>query len=217
MKYLKNILVGFVVSFVGSIPLGYLNVIGFDIYNQSGLSSVIPYLLGVILVEIFVIYFTLVFAEQIMNNKKLLKYIEGFSVIFMFLLAYIFYASSNNTEAQSTVLNEYQNRTPYFVGIFFSALNFVQVPFWVGWNLYLLNGNWIAIDGTKKYFYVFGTLIGTFFGMLALILSLHFLTSQTDFFAKYLMRIIIPLVFVGLGVYQGIQFWRKYFCKGLRK
>ncbi len=217
MKYLKNILVGFVVSFVGSIPLGYLNVIGFDIYNQSGLSSVIPYLLGVILVEIFVIYFTLIFAEQIMNNKKLLKYIEGFSVIFMFLLAYIFYASSNNTEAQSTVLNEYQNRTPYFVGIFFSALNFVQVPFWVGWNLYLLNGNWIAIDGTKKYFYVFGTLIGTFFGMLALILSLHFLTSQTDFFAKYLMRIIIPLVFVGLGVYQGIQFWRKYFCKGLRK
>ena len=217
MKHLKNMLVGFVVSFVGSIPLGYLNVIGFDIYNQSGLSSVIPYLLGVILVEIFVIYFTLVFAEQIMNNKKLLKYIEGFSVIFMFLLAYIFYASSNNTEAQSTVLNEYQNRTPYFVGIFFSALNFVQVPFWVGWNLYLLNGNWIAIDGTKKYFYVFGTLIGTFFGMLALILSLHFLTSQTDFFAKYLMRIIIPLVFVGLGVYQGIQFWRKYFCKGLRK
>ena len=210
-------LVGFVVSFVGSIPLGYLNVIGFDIYNQSGLSSVIPYLLGVILVEIFVIYFTLIFAEQIMNNKKLLKYIEGFSVIFMFLLAYIFYASANNTEAQSTVLNEYQNRTPYFVGIFFSALNFVQVPFWVGWNLYLLNGNWIAIDGTKKYFYVFGTLIGTFFGMLALILSLHFLTSQTDFFAKYLMRIIIPLVFVGLGVYQGIQFWRKYFCKGLRK
>ena len=210
-------LVGFVVSFVGSIPLGYLNVIGFDIYNQSGLSSVIPYLLGVILVEIFVIYFTLIFAEQLMNNKKLLKYIEGFSVIFMFLLAYIFYASANNTEAQSTVLNEYQNRTPYFVGIFFSALNFVQVPFWVGWNLYLLNGNWIAIDGTKKYFYVFGTLIGTFFGMLALILSLHFLTSQTDFFAKYLMRIIIPLVFVGLGVYQGIQFWRKYFCKGLRK
>jgi threonine/homoserine/homoserine lactone efflux protein len=217
MKNLKNMLVGFVVSFVGSIPLGYLNVIGFDIYNQGGLSSVIPYLLGVILVEIFVIYFTLIFAEQLMNNKKLLKYIEGFSVIFMFLLAYIFYASANNTEAQSTVLNEYQNRTPYFVGIFFSALNFVQVPFWVGWNLYLLNGNWIAIDGTKKYFYVFGTLIGTFFGMLALILSLHFLTSQTDFFAKYLMRIIIPLVFVGLGVYQGIQFWRKYFCKGLRK
>ncbi len=217
MKTLKNILVGFVVSFLGSIPLGYLNVIGFDIYNQSGLTRVIPYLFGVISVEVFVIYFTLIFAEHLVNNQKLLRFIEGFSVVFMFVLAYIFYASASNSTAQATVIKEYHDRTPYFIGLFLSALNFVQIPFWVGWNLYLLNGNRIAIDGTKKYFYVFGTLIGTFFGMLALILSLHFLTSQTDFLAKYLMRIIIPLVFVGLGVYQGIQFWRKYFCKGLRK
>jgi hypothetical protein len=46
--------------------------------------------------------------------------------------------------------------------------------------------------------------------MLGLILSLHYLTSQTDFFAKYLMRFIIPAVFIGLGIFQGIQFWRKY-------
>lgn len=211
MKYLKNILVGFLVSFVGSIPLGYLNVIGFDIYNQSGLSSVIPFLLGVISVEVFVIYFTLIFAEQLVNNKKLLKYIEGFSVLFMFVLAYIFYASAANSNSQTSVLNEYRDRTPYFVGIFLSVLNFVQIPFWVGWNLYLLNGKYVEVAASKKYFYVFGTLFGTFFGMLALILSLHFLTSQTDFLAKYLMRYIIPFVFVGLGMYQGIQFWRKYF------
>lgn len=210
MKYLKNLLVGFVVSFVGSIPLGYLNVIGFDIYNHAGLRSLIPYLLGVITVEVFVIYFTLIFAEQLMNNKKLLKYIEGFSVIFMFVLAYIFYASASDSNSQSSVLNEYQDRTPYFVGLFLSALNFVQVPFWVGWNLYLLNGKYVEVTASKKYFYLFGTLIGTFCGMLALILSLHFLTSQTDFFAKYLMRFIIPGVFIGLGIYQGIQFWRKY-------
>ena len=210
MKNLKNILVGFVVSFVGSIPLGYLNVIGFDIYNQSGLPSVIPYLLGVVSVEVIVIYFTLIFAQQLTTNKKLLRFIEGFSVVFMFVLAYIFFASASNSNAQGTVIHEYQNRTPYFAGLFLSALNFVQIPFWVSWNLYLLNGNWITIDGTKKYFYVFGTLIGTFFGMLGLIISLHFLTSQTDFFAKYLMRFIIPGVFVGLGMYQGIQFWRKY-------
>ncbi len=217
MKTFKNILVGFIVSFLGSIPLGYLNVIGYDIYNQSGLTSVIPYLLGVISVEVFVIYFTLIFAEQLVNNRKLLRFIEGFSVIFMFVLAYIFYASASNGTTPANAFNEYQNRTPYFVGLFLSALNFVQIPFWVGWNLYLLNGNWIKIDGTKKYFYVFGTLIGTFCGMLVLILSLHFLTSQTDFLAKYLMRIIIPLVFVGLGVYQGIQFWRKYLCKAVGK
>ena len=217
MKHLKNMLVGFVVSFVGSIPLGYLNVIGFDIYNQSGLNSVIPYLLGVISVEVFVIYFTLIFAEQLMNNKKLLKYIEGFSVLFMFILAYIFYASATHSNSETSVLNEYRDRTPYFVGIFLSVLNFIQFPFWVGWNLYLLKGKYIEITASKKYFYVLGTFLGTFFGMLGLILSLHFLTSQTDFLAKYLMRFIIPFVFVGLGLYQVIQFWRKHFCKAVGK
>lgn len=211
MKTLKNILVGFVVSFVGSIPLGYLNVIGFEIYNHAGLGSVIPYLLGVISVEVLVIYFTLIFAEQLVNSKKLLRFIEGFSVVFMFVLAYIFYDSATKTAAQATVFEEYREQVPYFVGLLLSALNFIQIPFWVGWNLYLLNGNWIKTDGSMKYFYVVGTLIGTFFGMLALILSLDFLTSQTDFFAKYLMRFIVPMVFVGLGVFQGIQFCRKHF------
>lgn len=210
MKILKNISVGFLVSFLGSIPLGYLNVIGFDIYNYAGLESLIPYLLGVITVEVFVIYFTLIFAEQLVNNKKLLRFIEGFSVLFMFILAYVFYANASDSNSQSEVVNEYQDRTPYLVGLFFSALNFIQIPFWVGWNLYLLNGKFIEMSASKKYIYVIGTLVGTFFGMLALILSLHFLTSQTDFFAKYLMRFIIPLVFIGLGLYQGIQFWRKY-------
>lgn len=215
MKTIKNILVGFVVSFVGSIPLGYLNVIGFDIYKHAGLRSLITYLLGVITVEVFVIYFTLIFAEQLVSSKKLLRFIEGFSVLFMFVLAYIFYASATNSNSQSSVFREYQDRTPYFVGLFFSALNFIQIPFWVGWNLYLLNGKYIEMADSKKYFYVLGTLVGTFFGMLALILSLHFLTSQTDFFAKYLMRFIIPFVFIGLGVYQGIQFWRKYLSKAI--
>ena len=211
MKYLKNFFVGFAVSFVGSIPLGYLNVIGFEIYNHTGLGNVISYLLGVISVEVLVIYFTLIFAEQLVNNKKLLRFIEGFSVVFMFVLAYVFYNSATKTTTETTVFDEYREQTPFFVGLFFSALNFIQIPFWVGWNLYLLNGKYITMTSYKKYFYVMGTLIGTFFGMLALILSLHFLTSQTDFFAKYMMRIVIPLVFIALGLFQGIQFWRKYF------
>lgn len=210
MKYLKNILVGFVVSFLGSIPLGYLNMIGFEMYTRSGLSNVIAFLLGVISIEVFVIYFTLIFAEQLINNKMLLRFIEGFTVFFMFVLAYFFYISANNTSTQTTAIADFQQQSPYAVGLFLSLLNFIQIPFWVGWNLYLLNGNYIEVQGSKKYLYVLGTLIGTFLGMLALILSLHLLAEQTDFFAKYLIRFLFPLVFIGLGIFQGIQFWRKY-------
>ncbi|MGV1012206.1 MAG: hypothetical protein ACOYBS_07125 [Flavobacterium sp.] len=210
MQILKNILVGFLISFIGSIPLGYLNVVGFEVYTKFGIEETVFYLLGVISIEFFVIYFTLIFANKLIENTKLLKFIEGFSVLFMFILAYIFYSSSTKEVQNHTVLEKYIDFSPFVVGLILSCLNFIQIPFWTSWNLYLLNGKYIEISKSKKYFYVFGTVFGTFTGMLVLILSLHFVANQTDFLANYLMKFIIPLVFIGLGAFQGYKFYKKY-------
>lgn len=206
----KNIVVGFLVSFIGSIPLGYLNVVGYEVYKRFGFSDTVLYLTGVITIEFLVIYLTLVFANQLMGNKKLIQFIEGFSVVFMFVLAYVFYASSSISTSQESVLEHYIAYSPYVLGMVLSCLNFIQIPFWTGWNLYLLNGKFIEVSSNRKYFYVLGTIIGTFSGMLGLILSLHFLAAKTDFLAVYLMTVIIPLVFVGLGLFQGVKFYKKY-------
>ena len=213
MQQLKNILVGFLISFIGSIPLGYLNIVGYEVYKKFGLNETIFYLLGIISIEFFVIFFTLFFANQLMNNKKLLQFIEGFSVLFMFLLAYIFYSSGNSNATHVSVLEKYVDYSPYVVGVLLSCFNFIQIPFWLGWNLYLLNAKYIEVSKARKFFYIFGTSIGTFTGMLALILSLDFVANQTDFLAKYLLKIIIPLIFVGLGTLQGIKFYKKYWRK----
>lgn len=211
MIKLKNIFVGFLVSFLGSIPLGYLNIVGFDVYNKFGLHETVLYLLGIISIEFWVIFFTLIFANKLMANTRLIKWIEGFSVLFMFLLAYIFYSSASSKSTDQSVLEKYVDYSPYAVGVILSCLNFIQIPFWTGWNLYLLNAKYIEISKSRKYFFVVGTVIGTFAGMLTLILSLHFLTNQTDFLAKYLMKYIIPLVFIGLGTLQAVKFYKKYY------
>jgi hypothetical protein len=206
MQNLKNIGVGFLVSFIGSIPLGYLNVMGFQVYEKAGLISTMLFILGVIIIEFFVIYFTLVFAKKLAANKKLTKYIEGFSIVFMFILAYVFYSGAD-AKSEGAAVFKY---TPLLLGIISACLNFIQIPFWTGWNLWLLNEKYIEISKARKYFYVFGTVAGTFCGMLALILSLHYFASNVEFLAKYLMKYIIPLVFLGLGILQGIKFYRKY-------
>jgi hypothetical protein len=209
LQLLKNLGVGFLVSFLGSVPLGYLNVVGYDVYAQSGINQTFLYLLGVLTVEAIIIYVTLVFADQLMKRKKLLKFIEGFSLIFMFVLAYIFYASGNSAMVQQKTIDKYAS--PFVLGVVLSCFNFIQIPFWTGWNLYLLNGNYIDIRQSRKLVYVFGTIMGTFAGMLTLILSLHYITSQTGFFSKYLMGVIIPLVFAGVGIFQGFKFYKKYY------
>lgn len=180
-------------------------------YKEQGIIPTIFFLLGVIFIEFFVIYFTLIFADRLDDNKKLTKYIEGFSVIFMFVLAYVFYASASQTTSQVNDFSGYSHWKLFTTGVFLSALNFIQIPFWTGWNLWLLNANYIEVSQTRKYFYVFGTLLGTFCGMLTLILSLHYFASNVDFLSKYLMKFIIPVVFLGFGIFQGIKFYRKYF------
>jgi hypothetical protein len=206
MQKLKNSGVGFVVSFLGSIPLGYLNVIGFHVFQQKGMLPTVWFVLGVICVESVVIYGTLVFAKRLAANIRLTKYIEGFSVLFMQVLAAVFYFSSHSKSNGATTIQY----LPFVLGILSSGLNFIQIPFWTGWNLYLLNGHYIEVSKSRIYFYVIGTNIGTFCGMMTLIVSLHFFASNVDFLSKYLLKYIIPSIFLGLGIFQGVKFWRKY-------
>ncbi|MBG6109983.1 TRAP-type C4-dicarboxylate transport system permease small subunit [Flavobacterium sp. CG_9.10] len=211
MKVIKNIFVGFLVSFIGSIPLGYLNIIGFEIYSKFGIKDLIFYLLGVISVEVFVIYFTLIFAEKLVNNKKLMKAVDYFAIIFLLILGYSFYAHSNQSAANHDDLEKYITYSPYLIGLVLNCVNFLQLPFWTGWNLYLMNGNYIAIENKLKYYYVAGTLIGTFVGMLALVLILNTLSQNTTFFSKYVMSVIIPLFFIVLAFIQMYKVYKKYY------
>lgn len=211
MKALKNIFVGFLVSFIGSIPLGYLNVVGFEIYSKLGMNSLVFFLLGVISVEMFVIYFTLIFAKQLVNNKKLMKIIDFFAIFFLLIIGYSFYASANQTMEQQGLLEKYAMYSPFLIGIFLSGVNFLQVPFWTGWNLYLVNGNYISIVNKHKLYYIAGTLIGTFAGMLSLVLILNTLAQNTTSFSKYVIPIVIPLFFVVLAFFQMVKVYKKYY------
>ncbi|MFV8327438.1 hypothetical protein [Flavobacterium sp. ZS1P14] len=213
MKVIKNILVGFLVSFIGSIPLGYLNIIGVEIYSELGINSLVFYFFGVISVEVFVIYFTLIFANQLVNNKKLMKAIDFFAILFLLLVGYSFYAHSNQRAANHSDLERFIKYSPFLIGVFLNGINFLQVPFWTGWNLYLINGNYITIEKRLKYYYIFGTLLGTFFGMLALVTILNLFLQNTAGFSRYILPVIIPLFFVVLALIQMYTVYRKYYKK----
>jgi hypothetical protein len=211
MKALKNIFIGFLVSFLGSLPLGYLNIIGVEIYSKSGINALVPYLLGVIVIEAIVIYCTVIFANQLTENKKLMKIINFFAIFFFLLLAYLFYANSNQVAEKHNYLEDYVHYSPFLIGMVLCGLNFLQVPFWLGWNLYLMNVNAISLVQKLKFYYIFGTLVGTFFGMLAVIVFLDSLSQNTISFSKYVMPIVIPLFFVILAFIQMVKVYKKYF------
>ena len=211
MKAFKNIVIGFAVSFLGSLPLGYLNIIGVEILSKLGINPLVYYLFGIIVVEAIVIYFTVIFANQLAANKKLMKFIDFFAIFFLLLIAFLFYIHSNQTQEDHNYLVKYIQYSPFLIGMVLCGMNFLQIPFWMGWNLYLMNANYIFLEQKLKFHYIFGGLIGTFFGMLATIVLLNSLSQQLLDYSKWAIPIVIPLFFIALTFFQIYKVYKKYF------
>ena len=204
---------GFIVSFLGSLPLGYLNIIGVEVFSKFGMNSLVSYLLGVIVIEAVVIYFTVIFANQLAENKKLMKSLDFFAVFFLLLLAYLFYAHSTQTPEEHNYLQRYIHYSPFLIGIVLCGLNFLQIPFWMGWNLYLMNAKYITLSHKLKFHYILGTLLGTFWGMLAVIVLLDSLSKKIVDESTWIIPIVIPLFFMALACLQARKVYTKYLKK----
>ncbi len=80
-------------------------------------------------VQALVVYFfTVIFANQFVNNKKLMKVIDFLAVLFLLLLAYLFYAYSGQTTQNHNYLQQYVQYSPFLIGMVLCALNFLQIP-----------------------------------------------------------------------------------------
>lgn len=207
LQILKNILVGFAVSFIGSIPLGYLNLFGYQIFTTSNFNKLNFYLLGVLLVEAIVIYTTLKLSSKVSMNPKWKNYISVFSFIFLLVIALLTYNSTSNESNSLEKYNSYLSYSAIISGIILSSLNFAQIPFWMSWNLYLTNEKYIIVEDRKELFYVLGTVAGTYFGMLAIIFSIQAAKKEEvispNFFSKY-----IWVIFLVLAIFQLFQIVR---------
>ena len=210
MKILKNLFFGFLVSFLGSLPLGYLNIAGVAI-SKLGVLSLLWYLLGVVSVEAIVLYATIVFANLLSNNKKLMRVIDIFAVFFLLGLACLFHFSTHTVASQSSFIDNYINYSTFTIGVVLCGFNFLQIPFWLGWNLYLLNANQIILLSYYKFYYILGVVTGTFLGMFLIIKALHLLHSQYFSLSNAIIPVILPLFFIGLAVFQIIKVYRKYY------
>lgn len=171
---------------------------------QTGIEQLMYYLFGVVLIEAVVIYYTLQMMHKLHLNPKWKSRVSVFSILFLFFMAYYFYSKdvkiAENTEVTTTLF-----QFPAFLtGVFLSCLNFAQIPFWMSWNLLLTNGNYISVEKTPKWFYVIGTLIGTFSGMLLLISGIKSI-SNLGFIHNQTISKSIPLLFVCLAFFQIYQ------------
>lgn len=168
MKLLRIFLTGLFISFLGTLPLGTLNIAAMQISITDGVRPAIYFALGVLLVEIIYVRVSLVAMDWVRKRKKLFHWLEWFTVLIILALAISsFVAAAAPGEKKNVILSYSFHR--FWLGAAMSALNPVQIPFWFGWSTVLFTKKILEPKNDQYNVYILGIGVGTFMGNLLFI------------------------------------------------
>lgn len=201
MKFYQYIFKGFTISFLGSLPLGYLNAFGILILKKYGIQEVLSFLLGIICIEFLMLWLSFKFSHYIVENTFFKKYIDYYSIGFLILIAiYFFNLKIGKSDFH---FNLYSNS--FFTGIYLNLINIVQIPFWLGWISVLFSKSSL-ITISNKLLFIFSACIGTFFAMLSIIYLLTFYIKVEQL---YFILSKLWIVFLGMTIYKVYKLFKK--------
>lgn len=167
---------GLVISFLGSLPLGALNLITTYVSVSRGATAAILFAAGCILSELIFLRLALTAMSWLSQRKKLFKILEWITIIIILALA-IFSFSAAIRRTGFTSAMPASIRYPFWSGVLLSAMDPMKIPFWFLWSTVLM-GNKILLPKSSYYnSYVLGAGFGSLFGFMVFIYSGIYLIS----------------------------------------
>lgn len=134
--YWKILLWGFIISFLGSLPLGTLNVAAMQIGITDGISPALWFAAGSLTAEIIYVRISLVAMDWVRKQEKILKALEWLTVLIVLALSVSSFVAAILPDGEKNIiLSNTMHRG--LLGFTMSAVNPVQIPFWFGWSTVL--------------------------------------------------------------------------------
>ncbi|HYM92770.1 MAG TPA: LysE family transporter [Chitinophagaceae bacterium] len=198
---------GMVVSFIGSLPLGTLNVAAMQISISEGIRQAMLFSLGSLLVEIIYVRISLVAIDWIRKQGKILKILEWVTLFIVLALAISsFYAAMHPKTGKNIVLS---SALPKFVlGVTMSAVNPVQIPFWFAWSTVLFTKKILLPKNSHYNYYIIGIGLGTFVGNCVFIFGGQLMVEKLNA-NQHILSWVIGGIFALTAVIQLIRIIKK--------
>lgn len=186
------------ISLIGSLPLGNLNITAMYIAAKKGIRAAGYFAFGVVLIEIMYLRISLVFVSWIIAHKNLFDILQWAVLLLLILLAInSFFAGEKKKENTSAL----EKTNPLLLGVFLSAVNPLQIPFWAGWAVYLITSKMLIAENLYYNVFSISAGIGTF---LALFVFIICGARLSGYIKANTVRInfLMGMLFLILAVYQ---------------
>ena len=166
------------ISFLGSLPLGTMNVTATNIAVKDGTYAGIQFMLGALVIETVCLCITLAAMEWVRKQQKLFRAFEWVTAILMLILATGSFIAAYNMKAFGNNAFTAYNISPFLLGLLLSTLNPMHIPFWFGWTTILINRNTLLPGKNNYIIYVCGISVGTVAGFNVFIYGGHYIVQK---------------------------------------
>ncbi len=203
MRLTRIYFTGLFISFLGTLPLGTLNISAMQISVSDGLLPAFYFALGVLWVEMIYVRLSLVAMDWVRHQKRLFLVLEWVTLLMIVALTIAsFYTATHSSVTKNPILSNTIHR--FWLGTIMSALNPVQIPFWFGWSTVLFTRKVLLPINTHFNTYIAGIGTGTLIGNAIFIFGGKLLVDRLNT-NQQLIQYIVGSVF---GITAIIQFWK---------
>ncbi len=167
------------ISFLGTLPLGTLNISAMQIAVSDGILQGFYFAAGAIWVEMVYVRLSLVAMDWVRKRKKLFFILEWVTLGIILLLAIAsFYTALHPEVHKNPVLSHSLPR--FWLGTIMSAVNPMQIPFWFGWSTVLFTRKVLVPGAWQFNSYISGIGLGTLSGNAVFILGGKLLVEKLN-------------------------------------
>ncbi|UPT68491.1 MAG: hypothetical protein M0D57_07635 [Sphingobacteriales bacterium JAD_PAG50586_3] len=122
----------------------------------------------------------------------------------------VYFFTVNTKEPNLNLLNINIALSPYILGVVANSLNFMQYPFWAGWNIYLIKNNKINAKKPYYYWYIVSIAVGTFSGIIIFILTAFYFIRVGNSYISGWLNILFGSLFLLLALFQSYKLYKKH-------
>jgi threonine/homoserine/homoserine lactone efflux protein len=198
---------GLIISFLGTLPLGTLNIAAMQISVTDGIRPAIYFAIGALLVEIIYVRVSLVAMDWVRRQQTLFHWLEWFTVLIVAALAFSsFLAAADPDIKKNVLLSDTFHR--FWLGVVMSAVNPMQIPFWFGWSTVLITKKILQPSNKSYNIYIVGIGVGTFIGNLVFIFGGRLIVDRLNN-NQHVLHYIIGSIFAITAIIMLVRLLRK--------
>ena len=163
-KIFRIFLWGAMISFLGSLPLGTLNVAAMQLGIQESIKSALLFSIGSMVVEMIYVRVSLIGIDWIRKQEKFMKIMEWitFGIVLALAIGSFVAAVKGGANAKNPILDNNMNR--FLLGALGCAINPVVIVFWFGWSTVLFTKKILLPVNSQYNSYITGIGLGAFAG-----------------------------------------------------